>query len=87
MKLVDGFVLKNIADTYVVVPLGTNTVSFRSIISLNESGAFLWSQLETEKTEDELLAAMLNEYDIDEKTAREDIAAFIENLKASGLLA
>ncbi len=87
MKLVDGFVLKNIADTYVVVPLGTNTVSFRSIISLNESGAFLWSQLETEKTEDELLASMLKEYDIDEKTAREDIAAFIEKLKASGLLA
>ncbi len=86
MKLVEGFVLKNIADTFVVVPLGTNTVSFRSIISLNESGAFLWSQLETEKTEDELLSAMLKEYDIDEATAKEDIAAFIDNLKKAELL-
>ncbi len=86
MKLVDGFVLKNIADTFVVVPLGTNTVNFRSIISLNESGAFLWSQLETEKTEEELLNLMLNEYDIDEATARADIASFIENLKKADLL-
>ena len=86
MKLVDGFILKNIADTYVVVPLGTNTVSFRSIVSLNESGAFLWSQLETEKTEEELLAAMLKEYDVDEQTARADIASFIEKLKNAELL-
>ena len=86
MKIVDGFILKNIADTFVVVPLGTNTVSFRSIISLNESGAFLWSQLESEKTEQELLDAMLKEYDIDEQTAREDIAAFIEKLNTAGLL-
>lgn len=86
MKIVDGFILKNIADTFVVVPLGTNTVSFRSIISLNESGAFLWSQLETEKTEQELLEAMLKEYDIDEQTARADIAEFIEKLKKAELL-
>ena len=86
MKLVDGFILKNIADTFVVVPLGTNTVSFRSIISLNESGAFLWSQLENEKTEQELLDALLKEYDVDEQTAREDITAFIEKLKAAELL-
>lgn len=86
MKIVDGFVLKNIADTYVVVPLGTNTVSFRSIISLNESGAFLWAQLENEMTEEELLSAMLNEYDIDEETAKADIKDFIKKLNDAGLL-
>lgn len=86
MKLVEGFVLKNIADTFVVVPLGTNTVNFRSIISLNESGAFLWSLLENDKTEEELVSAMLKEYNTDEKTAREDIASFVENLKKADLL-
>ncbi len=86
MKIVDGFILKNIADTYVVVPLGTNTVSFRSLISLNESGAFLWSQLETDKTEAELCEALLKEYDIDEQTAKTDVADFIEKLKKADLL-
>ena len=86
MKIVEGFILKNIADTYVVVPLGTNTVSFRSIISLNESGAFLWSQLENDITEEQLLDAMLKEYDIDEATAKADITAFIGKLNEAGLL-
>lgn len=86
MKIVEGFVLKNIADTFVVVPLGTNTVSFRSIISLNESGAFLWSQLEKDITEEQLLEAMLKEYDIDEATAKADITDFISRLNEAGLL-
>lgn len=87
MKIVDGFILKNIADTFVVVPLGTNTVSFRSIISLNETGAFLWSKLESETTKEQLTEAMLKEYDIDEATAKADIEAFVAKLTEAGLLA
>ena len=87
MKIVDGFILKNIADTFVVVPLGTNTVSFRSIISLNETVAFLWSKLENETTKEQLTEAMLKEYDIDEATAKAVIEAFVAKLTEAGLLA
>ncbi len=86
MKVADGFTLKTIADTHVLVPLGSNVVSFRSIVSLSESGAFLWKQLETDKTEDELVAALTTEYDIDEQTARTDIQEFIENMKKANLI-
>ncbi|MBO5911956.1 MAG: PqqD family protein [Clostridia bacterium] len=87
MKISEGFVLKNIAGTNVVVPLGENTVSFKAIITLNETGAFLWQQLESEKTPEELLKAMLSEYAVDEATAKADISEFIENLKKANLLA
>ena len=87
MKIAEGFVLKNIAGTNVVVPLGENTVSFKAIITLNETGAFLWQQLETEKTPDEILKAMLSEYAVDEATAKADIIEFVENLKKASLLA
>ena len=86
MKIAEGFVLKNIAGTNVVVPLGTNTVSFKAIITLNETGAFLWQNLEKDTTEEELLKAMLSEYAIDEDTAKADIAEFIDNLKKANLL-
>ncbi len=86
MKAADGFTLKSIADTFVLVPLGSNVVSFRSIVSLSESGAFLWKQLETEKTEDELVAALTKEYDIDEQTARADIQEFVANMKKANLI-
>ena len=86
MRIKDGFVLKEIAGVNVVVPIASQMVSFKAIISLNESGAFLWKQLETEKTEAELLKAFLSEYDIDEATAKNDIAEFLANMKKADLL-
>lgn len=86
MKIAEGFSLKTIADNNIVVPVGSNTVSFKAIITLNESGAFLWRELETEKDEEQLVKAMLEEYDIDEATVRNDVSEFIENMRAANLL-
>jgi hypothetical protein len=86
MKIVDGFVLKNIANSFVVVPLGSNTVSFRSIISLNETGAFLWELLKTDKTKEELISGLLAEYDVDKDTAQKDVNEFINSLNEANLL-
>ena len=86
MKIVEGFSLKTIADNNIVVPVGENTVTFKAIITLNESGAFLWRQLENEKTEDELVKAMLEEYDVDEQTVKIDVAEFLDNMRSANLL-
>lgn len=86
MKIKGGFVLKAIADSYMVVPLGSYVKEFNSIIKLNESGAFLWSQLESEKNENELIDAMLSEYDIDENTAKIALDSFLSKLKENDLL-
>ena len=86
MKIVDGFILKNIADTNVVVPSGSNTVSFRSIISLNESGAFLWGLLQEDTTRESLIESMLKEYDVDRETVEKDVDQFLNNMKEAGLL-
>lgn len=86
MKIKEGFVLKDIAGVNVVVPIASQMVSFKAIVSLNESGAFLWKQLETEKNEAELLKAFLSEYDIDEQTAKTDISEFLESMKKADLI-
>lgn len=86
MKIIDGFILKNIADTNVVVPLGTNNVSFNSIISLNDTGAFLWQLLTEDTDEDALVKAMLAEYDVDEATARADVQEFVGTMQKANLL-
>ncbi|MCB2300096.1 PqqD family protein [Clostridium tagluense] len=81
MKISEGFSLRNIAGENIVVPIGTKNISFKGMITLNNSGVFLWKQLQTDKTEEELLKAMLGEYEIDEVTARGGINKFIEKLK------
>ncbi len=86
MKIAEGYLLRQIADTYVVVPLTSPLVDFKSIISLNESGAFLWEKLQQDCDRETLLQAMLAEYDIDEATAAADLDAFLTTLKEANLL-
>lgn len=86
MKIKDGFILKKIAGSTVVVPVGDTLVNLQLMLSLNESGAFLWHQLQKDCTKDDLLAAMQAEYDVDAATAAADIDAFLNTLKENHIL-
>ena len=56
MKISEDFVLRQVADTWVVLPLKTDTVDFNGMIRLNGSGAMLWKCLEQGATREELTA-------------------------------
>ena len=64
MKIKDGFLLRQVGGNQVVVPVGAQTVDFRCIITLNETGAFLWQRLQQPATQDGLVEALLEEYDV-----------------------
>ena len=85
MKIKQGYTLRGIADSFVVVPTEDN-LSLDGMVTLNQSGAFLFNALKTEKTKEELLALMLKEYKIDEQTAKADIEIFIERLLKTGIV-
>ncbi len=87
MKLKDGFVLRQVGGHYLVVPVGVQTVNFNGIITLNESGAFLWQCLQEEKTAQDLTAALLEEYDVTPDVAAADVARFAQKLQEADLLA
>ena len=86
MKIRNGFILRKVGEQNVVVAVGEASRSFNGIIRLNESGRYLWEKLQSGTTEQELLQAMLNDFDIDESTASKDISAFIAKLEEAGLL-
>lgn len=85
MKLKDGFVLRFVAGEIVVVPTGDD-LNLNMMITLNETGKFLWEQLEIGAEEEELVAALLGEYDVDEQLARKHVATFIAKLNEHGFL-
>ncbi len=87
MKLKEGFMLKKILDDYIVVPTGNNIVDFAVAVSLNETGAFLWKQLEEEKTVSELAEALSGEYGVTADQVTGDVEEFIELLKTHSFLA
>lgn len=86
MKIKPGFMLREVAGYSVVVAVGADTMDFSGMINLNGSGTFLWKLLEKGASEDELLSAMLSEYDVDEETAGRDIAAFVNKVREADML-
>ncbi|MDD5889073.1 MAG: PqqD family protein [Ruminococcus sp.] len=86
MKVKEDFLLREVAGCYVVVPVGKATVDFNGMLNLNDTGAFLWERLQQETTKEELLKAMLDEYEVTEDIAKKDIDNFITKLKDGNLL-
>ena len=87
MKIKEGFVLRKVGDTTAVVPVGAQTVDFRCIISLNDTGDFLWRQLQEDKNEQQLVEALLAEYEVAPEQAAEGVRAFVASLREAQLLA
>ncbi len=85
MKLKKGFILREVAGDIIVVPSG-DVLDLNMMISLNETAAFLWKRLENGATEDELVVALLDEYEASEEDARFYIKKFEETLNENGFL-
>lgn len=85
MRIKDGFMLREIAGSWVVVPLGARVVEFNGLISLTETSAFIWRLMEQGLSNDEILQKILADYDIDEETARQDIDEFVKSGIEKGL--
>ena len=85
MKLKEGFLLRTVAGQTVVLPTGDD-LDLNMMITLNDTGAFLWERLEEETTEDALVQALLAEYDVEEATARNAVVAFVKQLNDHGFL-
>ena len=86
MKLKKNFVLRYVANNWVVLPLGDAALDFASVIKLNDSGALLWKELEKNSTKEALVAALTAEYDVSEAQALEDVDAFLNVLITAGCL-
>ena len=86
LKIKDGFIVREILDSYMAVPVGERTREVHGVIALNETGAFLWKMLEENTSEDKLIASMVKEYEITEKTAKDDIKEYLSFLREKGWL-
>ncbi len=86
MKIKSDFILRKVADSYVVVPVNSMTINFNGIINLNETGAFLFELLQNGSERDELIKKLLDEYDVTEEKAANDVDDFVQKLKDVDIL-
>ena len=85
MRIKDGFLLRKTAGKFIVLPLG-GELDLGSLITLNETGAFLWRLMETETTKEALAEALLAEYDVEKARAEADLEALLAKMSAAGIL-
>ena len=86
MKIKNDFLLREIAETHIVVPIGGRVIDFKGMMMLNEIGSFIWSKLQDERTFDEVLESILEEYEIDADAAKADLEEFLALVKKNGAL-
>ncbi|MBO4926103.1 MAG: PqqD family protein [Clostridia bacterium] len=86
MKIKPGYILREIMDIYMIMGVGSEAYSPNEILSLNETGAFLWRILEKGAEKPELAAALQREYDTDPQTAERDVDVFLEMLRGKALI-
>lgn len=86
MKLRDGFVVREIADSIVVVPTGDLLKDFQGMMTLNQSAQYVLELLSNEITEEALVHAFAEKYEVDEESAKTDVMSFVNILKEKKML-
>lgn len=86
MKFKKEFMLREIVGETILIPVGESNNHFNGIITINELGKFIWENLESSESENILLDKILNEYEVDEKTAKEDLDEFLEKLREADII-
>jgi hypothetical protein len=73
-------VTRKTGNEYILVPVANNIADMNSIFTLNETGAFIWEQIDGKRNIEEIIFALTAEYDIDKETASGDLFMFIDNM-------
>ena len=69
-----------------VVPIGQATLDFNGMMSLNETGAFIFSKMLDGTTKEQLIEDLISEYEVERKIAQKDVDDFIKKVEGEGLL-
>lgn len=87
MKISENYILREIAGEYIVVPTGSAAMDFKGLITLNDTGVFLWKLLqEDDQTKGSLLDALCEEYEVVREEAKADIEEFLQRIRSEGML-
>ena len=87
MKTKIGFNLRQICGANVIIAEGEENIDFSNIISMNESSAYLWKNIQDKEfSEVELVKLLTEEYDVDEITAKSDVDSLVKSWLNAGII-
>lgn len=81
------FVLRKVCGLNVVLPTGPKVKDFGGALNLNDSAAFIFEQLQSGKTVEEVAAALVAAYDVTPEKALASVQETIDSLREAGVMA
>ena len=86
MKIKDGFIMKDVAGSKVVLPLGERQAEIRGIITFNDIGAEVFNMLDGTNSVEEIIAKIVKDYDAPYETVAADVNKLVEKMRIHGLV-
>ena len=87
MKIKNGFELRDVCGENVIIAHGVENIDFTKVITLNESAALIWKQVEGKDfTEDDMVKILLDEYEVEEPQAQADVKKLFESWLKAGFV-
>lgn len=86
IKQKQGYILRNIMGEYMLFPAGMEMQQFKGTILLNELSAFIWNKLQTPVDTEYLIAAILEEYDVEIEQVKEDVDTILDTFNTYGII-
>ena len=88
MKVKNGFNLREVCGENIIVAEGDENIDFSNIISMNESSAYLWQEVQKldNFTIDTLTQLLCEQYEIDKETAKKDVTTLATQWAAAGII-
>jgi len=73
-------VTRKTGNEYVLVPVTDNIADMDSVYTLNETGAWIWEQIDGKRTISEIIILLTDEFDIDNDSATADVLDFLTKM-------
>jgi Coenzyme PQQ synthesis protein D (PqqD) len=80
------FVTRSIAGETIVVPVRGQVGDLDAIYNLNETGAFIWDQIDGRKSVTQVVEALRAEFEVSPEEAEKETSEFIAGLEAAGMI-
>jgi hypothetical protein len=86
MKTNKGVIYRNIAGEHVLIPVGSIAMDQNGMFVMTELGAQIWQMLEGGATKEEIITALLKEYEVEESRLRADVEDFLQRMIDKNLI-
>lgn len=86
MKIKDGFILKDVAGSKIVIATGEARLSFNGVITFNSVGAEIFNLLDGTNSPEEIVEKIASDYNVASQIVKRDFDALVEKLRKHNLL-